>query len=94
MRLMTSLFVVSALFVAPSAYADDDNDPDDNMKLEDLPKAARDTVMRELEDGKITEIDREDERGRKYFEVEFTQNNRRYEIHVAEDGKLLRRKDD
>lgn len=92
MRLITSLFVVSAMFVAP-AYADDD-DPDDNMKVEDLPKAVRDTVVREVKDGKITEIDREDERGRKYFEIEFTQNNRRYEIHVAEDGKLLRRKDD
>ena len=94
MRLIRSLVAVSALFVAPSAFADDNNDPDDNMKLEDLPKAARDTVTREIKDGKISEIDREDERGQKYFEVEFTQNNRRYEIHVADDGKLLRRKDD
>lgn len=81
------------MFAAP-AFADDDHDPDDNMKLEDLPKAVRDTVVREIKDGKITEIDREDERGKKYFEIEFTQNNKRYEIHVAEDGKLLKRKDD
>lgn len=90
MRLTTLLFA-SVMFVAP-VYADDD--PDDDMKLEDLPKAARDTVVREIKGGQITEIDREDDDGRKYFEIEFTQNKKRYEIHVAENGKLLLRKDD
>lgn len=90
-RLITTLLIAPLTFVGP-AVADDMNT--DNMKLEELPKAAQETVKREVKAGKITEIEREDAQGRMYFEVEFVQNNQKYEIHVAEDGKLISRKTD
>lgn len=90
-RLITALLIAPLTFVAPVAYADDHAK---DLKLEDLPKATRDTVERQVKDGKIIEIDRDDDDGRAYYEVEFIQNQQRYEIHVAEDGKLLQRKSD
>jgi uncharacterized membrane protein YkoI len=94
-RLIASLFIVPLTFAAPIAFANDNDHDSDNMKLEELPKAARDTVKREVKDGKITEIDRDDDdHGRMYYEVEFTQNNQRMEIHVAADGKLIKRRPD
>lgn len=94
-RLITTLVIAPLTFAAPFAHANEnDTDSDKHMKVEELPKAARDTVQREVKDGKITEIDRDDENGKMFYEVEFMQNNQRYEIHVAQDGKLLRRKAD
>lgn len=90
MRRFTALLFASLTALSPAALADDDDD----LTIDQLPKAARDTVVRETKGGTITEIDRENEKGKVYFEVEFTQNNKRFEIHVAEDGKLLRRKED
>lgn len=89
-RFIISLLIAPLTLVAPVALADDTDD----VKLEALPKAARDTVQREVKNGRITEIDRDDDLGRTFFEVEFIENNRRYEIHVAQDGKLLQRKND
>ncbi len=93
MRLITTLFLVSLTAIAPSAYADDDRD-DDDLTLEQLPKVVRDTVVREIKGGTIREIDREHDRGKIYYEVEYTLKGKRFELHVAEDGKVLLRKDD
>jgi uncharacterized membrane protein YkoI len=90
-RLIISLLITPLTFAVPIAHADDNAR---DMKLEELPKPARDTVQRETKGGKITEIDRDDEQGRMFYEVEFIQGNQRYEIHVAQDGKLLARKAD
>ncbi len=94
-RLIALLFIVPLTAVAPAAYADDhDHDNDRELKLEDLPKAARDAVQREVKDGKITDIDRDHDHAQMYYEVEFIQDNRRQEIHVAQDGTVLLRKND
>jgi hypothetical protein len=90
-QVVAALLAAPLMVVAPSAYADDSPD---NLRLEQLPKPVRDTVQREVKDGKIVEIDRDQDRGNTYYEVEFTRNNQRYEIHVAPEGKLLQRKTD
>lgn len=76
------------LLTAPLAFADQ------NVTLADLPAPARQTVQREVGAGQITDIEREEEGGSVYYEVEFTAANRDYEIDVAPDGKLLRREND
>jgi hypothetical protein len=65
-----------------------------NLSLEDLPPAVRATVDREVADGDITEIEEERERGRVVYEVEFLQSDREFEIEVAPDGTLLKRKEE
>jgi uncharacterized membrane protein YkoI len=73
---------------APSALADQ------NVKLADVPAPARQTIQNEVKDGKITDIEREQDGKTVYYEVEFTAGNTDWEIAVAADGKLLRRDKD
>lgn len=96
-RFTIALFTVaslSAVIPAASAGDDDEYDRDDDIPLEEVSQAARATIQREVKNGQITEIDREDHDGRVYYEVEYKEGNRRYELHVAEDGKVLLRKRD
>jgi hypothetical protein len=68
---------------------------DDDVKLQDVPTAPRQTIDREVGKGKITEIERDEDGGQVVFEVEFLgTDNQRYEIHVGNDGKLLHKEKD
>jgi uncharacterized membrane protein YkoI len=90
-RFAIALFTATSLCaIAPVASADSDDD----VKLEDVPQAVRDTIKREVKTGEITEIEREEDKGRVYFEVEYKTGAKRFEVHVAEDGKVLLRKPD
>ncbi len=89
-RIAIALFTTSFVCaLAPAAFADYHD-----MKLEEVPQAVRDTIKREVKTGKITQIEREDDDGRVYFEVEYNAGAKRFELHIAEDGKLLLRKAD
>jgi uncharacterized membrane protein YkoI len=76
------------LTVAPGvANADDD----DTLKRTDLPAPVRTTVQREVKQGTITDIEKDQENGNVVYEVEFTDGGKNWEIDVAPDGKLLQR---
>ena len=76
------------LTVAPRvANADDD----ETMKLADLPAPVRTTVQREVKQGTITDIEKDQENGNVVYEVEFTDAGKNWEIDIAPDGKLLQR---
>jgi hypothetical protein len=79
---------LAALMAAPMAVADE------NVKLEDLPTAVRQTIQREVKNGKITDIERQKDGNTIYYEVEYTAGNKDYELDIAPDGKLLRREND
>lgn len=66
----------------------------DELRFEELPAKVQATVKREVKDGRITDIEREVRRGGTLYEIEFIQDNREWEIDVAEDGRLLRRQED
>lgn len=91
-HLMTALALALTLPFAATAAAAQDRD--DDLRLEDLPEAAQQTVQREKGDGTIEDIERDTERGQTVYEVEFEQDGRDYEIDVAEDGSLLERRED
>jgi len=59
------------------------------VKLADLPKSVRKTLMRESGGGAIEEIEREQEGGKTVFEAEVEIDEREYEIEIAKDGTLL-----
>ena len=86
--LAAALLMATAAFPSSPALADDD---DDDVSLEELPPAARETVVREVQGGEILEIERDIERGAVVYEVEFRLDAVKYELDVAEDGTLLRR---
>jgi len=65
------------------------------VPLESLPPPVRATVEREVAGGQIDEIEEERKRdGRIIYEVEFWQGDKKFEIHVAADGTLLKRRED
>ena len=80
--LLTSLLCMPAV-----ALADDDD-----VTLEELPEAVRQTALREVKDGTITDIERDTERGVTVYEVEFIEKDgKQFELDIGADGTLLRR---
>lgn len=72
------------VFAAPVAFADD-------ISLEQLPQPVRDTLDSELSQAEIGEIERDTDGGQTVYEIEFRENQQKYELDVAEDGRVLRR---
>lgn len=60
------------------------------LKLTDLPEAVQATARREAEGREIADIDQERWDGRTVYEIEFGQRGRNSQIHVAEDGTVVR----
>lgn len=84
-QLIRSAFLaVAASLLAAPALADE------KVTLDQVPEKARRTIQAEVQDGKITEIEREKERDQTVYEVEYTTTaGANFEIDVGEDGTLL-----
>jgi hypothetical protein len=67
---------------------------DDDVTLNQLPPPVKATVQREIKGGQILDLERDTKQGKVVFEVEFVEGGKNWEIHVAEDGKLLNRRPD
>src|SRR6185503_19311338 len=59
-------------------------------QLEETPVAVQETIKREAAGSEIADIDKEHRDGRVVYEVEFKQRGKNSEIHIAEDGTILR----
>jgi hypothetical protein len=66
----------------------------DEVKIDQVPAAVRATIERETRGGRVHEIERSTKRGARVYEVEFIRDNQKYEIHVGEDGTVLKHKPD
>lgn len=60
------------------------------MRLEDVPPAVRKTIEQQAAGRKVADIDRETWDGKTVFEVEFAQTGRNEQIHVSEDGRIVK----
>jgi uncharacterized membrane protein YkoI len=63
---------------------------DPMIPIETLPAAVRETIKHEAAGRPIADIDRETWQGRTVYEVEFKASGRNPQIHVAEDGTIVR----
>jgi hypothetical protein len=88
MRLRTLPIITLLLALPGSALADDD------VTLDSLPAPVKATVQREVKGGQILDLERDTKQGKVVFEVEFVEGGKNWEIHVAEDGKLLNKRPD
>lgn len=64
---------------------------DDDFAIGDLPPPVRGTVEREIGDGVIDDIEWETGHDGAYYEVEFERAGQQWELHVAEDGSVIRK---
>jgi hypothetical protein len=69
--------------VAMPAYAGED------VKLDELPPAVKQTVERETKGAIVKEIERDEEDGKIVYEVDYTKGGNRWEMHVGATGKVL-----
>lgn len=69
--------------LAPTAF-------DPMIALEELPAPVRETIKKEAKGRPIADIDRETWQGRTVYEVEFKASGRNPQIHVAEDGTVVK----
>lgn len=60
------------------------------MRIEDVPAAVRKTIEQQAAGRKIADIDRETWEGKTVFEVEFAQTGRNAQVHIAEDGTIVK----
>jgi uncharacterized membrane protein YkoI len=83
-RFIFTILVVLGLATSASA--------DVNVTLEQLPEPVRQTVLKEVKTGQITDIERDDRKdGSVVYEIEFVFEKVEYELDVAPDGKVLKK---
>ncbi len=88
-ELLYSIAACAGLALAvPVAYAED-------VTMDQLPSAVRQTLQRELgEQAQVGDMERDQDRGRTVYEIEFVENGRKFEIDIGEDGRVLNRHPD
>ncbi|HTL28162.1 MAG TPA: PepSY-like domain-containing protein, partial [Tepidisphaeraceae bacterium] len=62
------------------------------VPLEQVPAAVKATFAKESDGAEVKEVERETEKGKVAYETKVKIGNDEYEIKVAEDGKLLKKK--
>jgi hypothetical protein len=80
--------VVVLLLWTMAATADDQAKKIEVIKLEDAPKAVRDAIQGRFPGAKVVTTERETENGQVNFEVNLTYKDRKYELHIQEDGTI------
>lgn len=61
-----------------------------SLKLADVPEGVRKTIETEAKGREVADIDRETWNRRTVYEVEFAQTGRNAQIHIAEDGTIVK----
>jgi uncharacterized membrane protein YkoI len=88
--LALSVAAATALSVVPAALAEAEEN-EQKVTVDQLPPAVRKTLEKEAAGGKILEIEKERERGKTVYEAQIIKNGQKWEIEIAEDGKVLDR---
>jgi hypothetical protein len=72
---------------------DKDNEKDEvKITVDQLPPAVKATLDHEANGGKIGDVDKETKDGKTAYEADVTIGDKPYEINIAEDGTLLKKK--
>jgi DNA-binding beta-propeller fold protein YncE len=71
-----------------AAKADNQAKKIEIIKLEEAPNAVRDAVDGRFPAAKVSTTERETENGKVVFEVALTQEDRKYEMHIKDDGTI------
>src|SRR5688500_7759193 len=82
----------ACLGCASLALEEGGDSKEETVKLEDCPKAVQDTIRKAAAGGKIEEVEKETENGKTVYEAEVVIDGDEYEVKVADDGKLLSKK--
>jgi len=84
--------VALGVAVAFAMTAQADGGKEEKVTLDKVPAAVKETLLKEVKDGKITEIERETKGEVVTYEADAVVDGKKREIKVAADGKLLSNK--
>jgi uncharacterized membrane protein YkoI len=90
-------FVGLGLMGCASMHHGEEKDSDDNevkISMDQAPAPVQATLQTETSGGKITDLDKEADDGKTIYEADATIGDKAYEIKVAEDRTLLKKKID
>ncbi len=75
--------------------AEEKDDSEQTVKIDQLPAAVKATLMKEADGGKIKEVEKDVENGKTTYEADVVIKGQEWEVKIAEDGKLIsKQKDD
>lgn len=67
----------------------------EKMSLDQVPTAVRDTIKKQVADGKIDKIEKDTEDGRVVYEVDYkTREGKDFDLTIGQDGTLLEKEAD
>lgn len=90
--LAAALVVASVPFASATVQADEkDEEHEKPVKLEDVPKPARETILREAAGAPIVKVERETFKGKPAYEAHVKKGDAMIGIVVDPTGKLLER---
>lgn len=76
-----------------ASEAKDDDDKDEvKITIDQLPSPVKAMLDQESNGGKIGELEKETKEGKMVYEADVTIGDKPYEIKIAEDGTLLKKK--
>src|SRR5262249_20237429 len=89
MGMRTSWILAGLLVVPCTGWAVEHAEK--HLSMDQLPSAVRSTVEKESRGGNVGEIEKEGAGRRAYYEAEITKDGKTSYVHVAENGKVLKR---
>jgi len=78
----------AVLSLASAAFSGDEEHHGHHLKVSQLPAAVQTTLQRD--GGKVKEVEKETEDGKTYYEISLSKDGKRYMLHVADDGTILK----
>jgi hypothetical protein len=77
-----------------SHHAEKHEENEVQMKFSEVPAAVQKTLTEQAMGVKIDTVDKEMDKGKTVYEADATIGGKEYEIRVAEDGKLISKKEE
>ena len=74
-----------------ATHRHDDDEHEVAVTMDQLPAAAKATIMKEAGSGKVEEIDKMTRNGRTVYEADVVMDGKKWEIMVRDDGQLLKK---
>jgi len=85
----TTTIAILALAVPLTAWSAGRHE--EHLSMDQVPAPVKATIDKESAGGTLGEIEKETEHGRTFYEAEITKDGKASYVHVAQDGKLLKR---
>jgi hypothetical protein len=79
----------AVLVLSPCVWSAEKHE--EHLTMTQVPAPVKATIDKESAGGKVDEIEKETEHGRTFYEAEIVKKGKTAYIHVAEDGKVLKR---